>query len=288
MKYITLLILLTTASAFADFAPENKKKIPIRKNTSMAETGIDQATFNNIITSVNNFYKPEVAAHGANLIIKRLWANATVNSSTDVEDTNWVINAYGGLARYPNMTADGYLMVLCHEVGHHLGGYPKSGLSTWRTNLTTHWASNEGQSDYFAVMKCFRKMVQDDPNNRFYATAGRSARAKVCAEKTPNEAAVCTRSVNAGMVLAGVLHDLSGANEPFKLSLSTPDKTIVKKTYDDHPNSQCRLDTYYNAAICDAPFLTPFSTFEPTAGACSEEAGDVGGVRPRCWYKPRM
>lgn len=277
--------LLFSLPAFATFAPKNNIKIPIPTENSLAPAGIDQQSFNDIIQKVLDTYQPIVAQHGGNLIIRRLWSNPTANSNTDQEEGNWIVNAFGGLARFPGMSSDGYAMVLCHEVGHHLGGYPKSGLSTWKNNLTSHWASNEGQSDYFSALKCFRSLIIDDPNNHFFATCSTGITGQCC-HKSDNEAAVCTRTVNAGLILANVLHSLAGPNEPFKLNPDTPDRTRVKRTFDGHPNSQCRMDTYIAGAICDAPLSIPFSDMEPTQGACATESGhELLGTRPLCWYK---
>jgi hypothetical protein len=32
---------------------------------------------------------------------------------------------FGGLARHELVTDDGFMMVVCHETGHHLGGAPR-------------------------------------------------------------------------------------------------------------------------------------------------------------------
>ena len=174
---------------------------------------------------------------------------------------------------------------LLHELYHHLGGFPKyQGEGVWTNNASTHWASNEGQSDYGAALKCFKRMVENDKdiNSRFNkCNAGRE---EACCKKPPYEAQICVRTVRAGISVSNVLHDL--AEETYKIDLNTPDKTVVKQTYDAHPNAQCRMDTYYAGAICDADINEEFSDVEPKQGSCSKEAGDKIGVRPLCWYAP--
>ena len=61
---------------------------------------------------------------------------------------------FGGLARHKLVTPDGFALVACHEMGHHLGGAPRRG----------GWASNEGQSDYYATTKCARRIWAEDNN----------------------------------------------------------------------------------------------------------------------------
>jgi len=71
------------------------------------------------------------------------------------------------------------------------------------------------------------------------------------------------------------------------ISFSTPDQAEVTKTFNGHPEAQCRLDTYFAGAICNMPHDEDFSSSDPIKGACAEERGDKIGVRPHCWYKPQ-
>ena len=131
-------------------------------------TGIDQDTFNKVIADFEAIYAPIVQAHGATLVVNNLWDDDTVNSNTTVdENNNWVINAYGGLARYEGINYDAYMAVLCHEMGHHLGGFPFK-------DDNTSWASDEGEADYFATMKGFGAKVSAASNK-----SGGSTRSKI-------------------------------------------------------------------------------------------------------------
>ena len=262
-----------------DFAPKNTKKIPIAKSLADA-TGITEAEFNKGIDLFVSTYAPIVKAHGANLVLNRLWSDPTVNSDTTVSGNDWIINAYGGLARYPHMTYDGYVAVLAHEMGHHLGGFPHYSDEVW--------ASNEGESDYFATLKGFRTLFWNDDNSA--AIAGRSIPKTVSDQcsvqhKDSKEIALCIRGALAGEVLGNVLNDLGGASSPVKFE--TPDVSQVAQTNDEHPQAQCRLDTYFYGAICGATHTEDLGTNNPTQGACAEEKGDHFGVRSHCWYKPQ-
>lgn len=285
-KTLTVLLTLITLTAQANIDNPTNKTFPVKNPPSFSVEGIDKAEFDKIITKVQKVYAPIVASNGGFLSIKRKWTDPTANSNTDEIGGYWYINAFGGLARHPMMTSDGYLMVLCHELYHHLGGYPKSIASAgWTNNASVHWASNEGQSDYGAALKCFKRMIQNDDNSFFNNC--RAGRESECCKKPPRDAAICVRTVRAGISVSNALHDLAGSFEPYKISLETPDKTIVTKTDDSHPNAQCRMDTYYAGALCDADINTPFNNKSAIIGSCSEEHGDKIGVRPRCWYKPK-
>jgi hypothetical protein len=157
-------------------------------------------------------------------------------------------------------------------MGHHLGGYPNMG-----------WASNEGQSDYYATAKCF-------PRTSFGKKSSLRMVPEVVTEHcslqhvASNEVNVCKNSAMAGLTLAQVLRGLS--NSPNQVDFITPDPTKVSRTDNSHPEAQCRLDTYFAGAVCGKPYTQDFSSNSPIQGACSEEANESIGIRPRCWYKP--
>jgi hypothetical protein len=279
-------------------APKNDVKIPIGFH-SKAGSGLTEATYNATIDRVENYYKPIVAALGKTLTFNRLWTTEDANSTAHQSGNTWFVDAYGGLARYPIMTQDGEMAVLCHEMGHHLGGYPKGKI----LGLFTSWGSNEGQADYFATMKCFRRIAQNDDNVTAMASVSLPKEVKLgCASAfhSQSEIALCQREAMAGQVLAQILYELGThpqaiphakaavEHEPAVApSFTTPNTTLaVSRTNDSHPLAQCRLDTYFNGAICGADPMEDFGKSEGSTGACAQEKGDTYGFRPTCWYKP--
>jgi hypothetical protein len=184
---------------------------------------------------------------------------------------------YGGLARHPMMTVDGFMMVVCHELGHHIGGAPK---------IRADWASNEGQADYFASTKCLRRVMEKDNNEEVVARLTVEPTVKARCEaiyKSSSEVAICKRIGVAAKVLGKVLSDLGREGA---VDYTTPDKSVVMRTNDNHPKAQCRLDTYYQGALCDKASTLDFSDSDPAVGACIKRDGYTEGVRSTCWYKP--
>jgi hypothetical protein len=131
------------------FAPENKLNIPVSNNKS----GITEAQFHNMIDRVAAVYAPIITDMGAKLNVIRDWENGTVNAFASRSGDVWNVKMFGGLARHKTVTPDGFALVMCHEVGHHVGGAPKYGGGN-------DWASNEGQSDYFGTLKCLEKFLK--------------------------------------------------------------------------------------------------------------------------------
>ncbi len=257
------------------FLPTNQMKIAVG---ALGAGGITHAQFDAVMDRMAAIYGPILAKSGKRLVINRLWDDPTVNASAQEQGDQDILNMYGGLARHPAITMDGMALVACHEMGHHLGGAPKYG--------GTDWASNEGEADYFATTKCLHRIFADPGAVAFTRPAGDEAyAAKACAKayKGAGDRAICTRSAMAGMSVTSLFTDLGG--DP-AAHFDTPDPSVVSATNDEHPASQCRLDTYFQGALCTKSWTIGMDDNDPTVGACSRSQGYTVGVRPLCWYKP--
>ena len=258
------------------FLPENNLNIPVDNKMANLMT---EEKFDEIISKVATIYSPIIQDMGAKLVMNKDWKSGKVNASAQQSGNNWQINMFGGLARHPYSTDDGFMMVVCHELGHHIGGAPRNGLKN-------EWASNEGQADYFASLKCMRRVLENDDNIAIVAEMsidGEATRKCKAVYKTVAEIALCQRVAMAGKAQGRVSGTTDGNTNP---RLETPDMNIVKQTIDYHPESQCRLDTYFAGMLCDKSTLEDVSKFDAILGTCNIKEGYQNGVRPRCWYKP--
>lgn len=258
----------------ADFLPPND--LHLRPLTPQAAS-MTEAEFLAIMEKAEDYYAPLIRnEHGGNLVIRPNWRSRTVNASASRMGRTWYVNMYGGLARHEWMDADGLALVVCHEIGHHLAGYPVKG----------GWAANEGQSDYFAAQSCARRLWEgeEEVNARFRRTAHRTVRQK-CDEAWWDEPDqdLCYRIATAARGLAAI------ATKDGRVSYDDPDPGIVSRTDHSHPAGQCRLDTMVAGALCTVEFdvnLIPRSRRIADQNACARATGFSSGVRPRCWYKP--
>ncbi len=252
--------------------PENDLYIP----SFVEGQGVTKAEFDDVIDRVEAIYSPIIESLGGELIVKRMWDNGTVNASANRVDNKYIVNMFGGLARHRIMTKDGLALVLCHELGHHIGGSPKIG---------TRWATNEGQADYFSGLKCMRKVFAKEDS----ASIMRGAEVDPVAEKECQKSfkgtqniAICLRSAMAGYTAAMMFRDLR--KEQKMPSFDTPDTSKVEKTYHGHPATQCRMDTYFAGDICGADDNIDVSDKDVHVGVCSRKHGEERGARPLCWY----
>jgi hypothetical protein len=266
------------------FLPPNNMKIPVGDKSIKGFTGgngITEAQFNEIMDRIQAQLGDVVKAKGGTLVINRLWDDATVNASAQQQGNQWIINMYGGLARHPDINYEGMALVACHEMGHHLGGAPKI-----NQVFGGAWATNEGGADYFATLKCLRGFFGNDDNGAIVAKANIDPLAKSgCMQqfKTTAEQDLCMRTSIAGDSVAYVFMDLR--KETTKPRIDTPDKTEVDQMDDNHPATQCRMDTYYAGIFCPVAASMPNSDTDYKAGSCVQGVDPIG-YRPRCWFQP--
>ncbi|MEO0336626.1 MAG: hypothetical protein AAF202_09530 [Pseudomonadota bacterium] len=262
------------------FVPENDMKIPVTGAFAI-NSGVDEAEFNDVLDEIENYYVDVVAELGGSLQVNRLWTNDTVNASAQRQGSTYVINMYGGLARHPAITRDGFMLVACHEMGHHLGGAPK--YSGWFNT----WASNEGQSDYYSSLRCLRWMLEGKDNAQWIEENGVDAYAMEQCQlvyNTQEEENLCARIAMAGKSVSFLFKDLRELPEEPKFD--TPDPSEVGSTNDRHPDPQCRMDTYFKGALCLHDMDEELSDRDPDVGSCNRADGATIGLRPRCWFKP--
>ena len=285
-----LLALMLLASSFnvtygcdeegkTGFMPENNLWItPGNSLTEMTEEEFDQ-----IIDRIEEIYSPVVDSEGANLKIVRKWKDGTVNAYAQRQGNTWKVTMFGGMARHQFATNDGFALVVCHELGHHLGGAPKK--SGWFGK--TMWASNEGQSDYWGSMKCLRKYMEKDDNAGIVANMDIP---KVVSDKcrenfsNENDIAMCERGSMAGLALGKILNSLGRSGD--EVDFSTPSRSVVSSTDHNHPKAQCRLDTYFAGSVCERDHYSDVSNSDANQAVCNRAEEDKEGLRPLCWYKP--
>lgn len=292
-------LLLVSMTAKADFLPRNGYLIPVGQGQN---NEMNEQVFNNVLDRIQRVYAPLFQQKNLTLNIRRRWSDPTVNAYAEQSGRNAYITMFGGLARHRAITPDAFALVACHEIGHHIGGTPK----------VEAWATNEGQSDYFGTLKCLRRYFVEGQQNSFANNLtfvnmlfqGRShspqnfvqyrqnfmasdyavQACKTAFKDVPNQV-ICVRSAAAGMSLALLFQDLEKRQTPPRYE--TPDRNRVPHTDHDHPASQCRLDTYFQGALCAVSVLEDIDNSNPHRGTCTEARGFKLGLRPLCWYNPQ-
>lgn len=157
--------------------------------------------------------------------------------------------------REKGVTPDFYAFILCHEVGHLLGGLPKK-----ETRGKGALYSSEGQSDYFASSVCLKKifLADDGPLTPVIVTDHIASLCKTTSGSQEEEE-VCKRTANAGREFFEYLKIMY---REYGIDFVTPDMDTPEadgmSIGSQYPSFQCRLDTII--------------------------AGATGRPRPHCWW----
>lgn len=236
---------------------------------------ITEKKFHQILDKIEAFYQDEIPrVTGRKLELIRSWnqfKRFTVDSALQhpFQETADVVIT-GSLPQHKTITADAFALLVCHEFGHHLGGFPK------QSQKLTSWSSVEGQADYWGVLKCLRRYMQNDDQELVLRNMLVPEEVKQrCQENFSQlgDQLLCQRSIMAGLSIADYFNATSSRNHPISLHTTEPTKTI--KTKIKYGSNQCRLDTFIAASLCDQSSLNDES--------CQRE--EIG-ARPLCWFAP--
>lgn len=207
-----------------------------------------------------------------------------VAASADRFGNDWSISLLSNSLTHPQMTIDAFVLLICHELGHHFGGAP------WKHDAegNRRWASTEGQADYYATAVCAKRIFTLLPAPFLDSFSYPKVIKIKCREKTEGrqEAHLCARSIIASVAF---IQTLSNKH----LSWDSLDPSIVPKTLGttphpltgqyQYPSDQCRLETLVKGALCQQ--LTAPNT-EQLLGRSGSWAFCQEGpfARPSCWY----
>ena len=79
------------------------------------------------------------------------WKSPFFGAGISHFENQYKLMILGGTTRIEEFSPDAYAALVCHEVGHLIGGEP------FQTIPGADWASSEGQADFFAASQCLPK-----------------------------------------------------------------------------------------------------------------------------------
>lgn len=275
MKKLLSLVFMTSSVLASDYGcfPDSKLEFPVQtQKMFLAENGLDESYANFVIKNFENTWSDYFATKiNKKMMISLDWDNNKVNAyaSRDMED-NLIITLTGGMVRHPKQSLEGLYLVLCHELGHYLGGAPKAfrGRSSLRS-----WSSAEGQADYFATNKCMIKLYDQGHFSKSYQSQNSGCQDNFCH--------LITKS---GLDLGNVFASLKpGWKKP---AIDRKAKIKVRRTVYGHPNPQCRFETFMAGEKCRDQFYKDFDDEDFKIGACFSTYRP-NGARPDCWFSEK-
>ena len=270
---------LASLCLYSSLSLLNSIEIPVTAKTYESEK-----KFHKTIDQLENSFSGEINAYGAELRVVRDWENSELNAQAFRSGKEFFIKLYGGLFRYETITPDAYRLIICHELGHLIGGAP--------TFKPRNDGSSEGQADYFSTAKCFRKLIRGEDHSRGIERKPIHPMALgKCEESFPlksEDYQICLRTSLATESLARTFKSLGELDT--LPQLDTPDPYIRTFTlFNGYPNAQCRVDTLFAGSLCTKAEseLNDFDLQNYHQGNCNQDEGYSEGVRPACWYVSR-
>jgi len=274
-----IVIILIQFHCLANILPKSRIKAPLNNEKNQL---ITQMKFNELIDKVVISYQDIFKSYGAlNFNVYREWESSEINAATRRRNGDFEMIVYGGLARFEPLTDDGLLLVLCHVVGHLIGGAT--------TYNPRNDASSEGQADYFSTSKCFKKLMASE--NIDITKIGdidsyALAKCREAHETQSHDFKVCLRTSKAIESLARTIAKLSDLKEVPQFD--TPDPYIRRLIlFNGYPSEQCRIDTVFSGSLCHKKYTELNDMKLYNQGNCTVYENDELGIRPKCWYVPR-
>ena len=160
-----------------------------------------------------------IAEFKAPLILEANWKSPYFGAGVYFHESAYRLMILGGTTRIEGMSVDAYAALVCHEIGHLIGGAP------YQTIPGAEWSSSEGQSDFFAASVCLP---------RYYAKMGVAKNL------------IAARVERAGFELMRSFIKIERA----ELIRFKKDDRIVKETLiNNYPSLQCRYENFRNNKV---------------------------------------
>ncbi|MGE0171871.1 MAG: hypothetical protein AB7T49_03765 [Oligoflexales bacterium] len=245
---------------------------------------LSEEQFNQIIDKTVAHFVPVADSFQSYFSISKLWDDPSFQAGSSKLGLRWVLVMFGGLARRPEMSEDAFALIICHEIGHIIGGAPFSPFSKM---------SVEGQADYFATATCAKVIWEnEDAVNATFADKVPEEMKTECdqAYETVQERNLCYRSVVGILTMVETMKYLAKQRLGHEVVVDflSPDLSEVEATIVRYPSTQCRLDTSLAGALCNKPVdpsIIGASDSEQEERYCSLTRDERFG-RPRCWFMP--
>ncbi|MBF0361179.1 MAG: hypothetical protein HQK49_09220 [Oligoflexia bacterium] len=270
MRYFFSSMLLTFLSTFL-------------VTTTIISAGLATVTserFDEIIDDIQKIYASTIKSErDLNLFIMRLGMSPNgLRDGVAIVGKRAMITISKVVASDANITEDAFAMLVCHEFGHVLGGRP-----TFDKKGMIGITSVEGQADYWAAAKCFKKYATKTKMNLIsqkvlenFVSDIPDVIAKKCKKNFSQDtykSLICQRTAKAALSLKDYFNLNKSTNDDDYVSENkVAKKTKSLTTLTTYGTNQCRFETYLRGAYCDSDINSNSN--------CT--VGD--GVRPNCWY----
>lgn len=189
------------------------------------------------------------------------WKQIYLGAGALLNDGNFTIMLWGGMVRAPFMNYGILASILCHEVGHRLGGKPHQIIQG-----EEHWSSAEGQSDHFAATVCLPKVYQRllKQHPKYLAQEVEPMASRICQNSLMKPQ--CIWTATSGIDMIQFLQVYYERDIPFAQPDQTPKEIVTETLHSRYPSYQCRMEIFKAGASCEQGLNCP---------------------RLPCWFRPQ-
>ena len=267
MKLISLLLLFSL-SIFGLGKSSGVGEHALYLDSDEYDNGYPESKYNSVLDTFIEIYSPIIAKRGGTFHILRDFSDGAVNAWAWRIGNEYHLEIPGGMSRYHLINEEGFITIICHEIGHMLGGAP------FRSDYNT--ISVEGQSDYFSTSKCLRRMLR--AISPYKPISMDSEVEKICKDSSEEN---CERAFSGMKSITSYFAKIEKVKAPGLFSDST---RVVSRTLKAHPKSQCRLDTMKRGFLCPVDEDVDFSSDDNKTGSCHQDYFPEFS-RPKCWFR---
>ncbi len=179
------------------------------------DSAVSQVDFYMIPAQIISLFAAEIKQIGYPVLLDASWESPYFGAGVSFYNDQFRLMILGGTTRVKGMSLDAYAAIVCHEIGHIIGGAP------FQTIAGAEWSSAEGQSDFFAASVCLP---------RYFKSKG-------------------ARIEQAGFEMMWALKDFDSNPNPEERKLirhlskiPATSKTIINQ----YPSLQCRYENFRN------------------------------------------
>ena len=229
-----------------------------------------KSEFEQTLESARKYFRPIYQSHGKELSILGEWDYDENNAKALAYTVDhYFIEIYGGALKSEGTNTDSLRAMICHEVGHHLGGAPF--MPQYYEDYYLFQGSSEGQADYYAANVCLKKWLNGEDHWRKIHQIGFSKKDQIFCERYHNDKnniGLCIRIITAFKRMLSLKIE-----SEVQINLKTPSLAYKYALASSvtHPPSLCRLETAYAGVICHQE------------NGCSIFQNPIEASRPLCW-----
>ncbi len=184
------------------------------------ESAVKFVDFYVIPSKIIGLFQEELKKAPAPLILDAHWESPYFGAGVSLYQNQIKLMILGGMVRVPGVSLEAYAAVICHELGHMIGGYP------FQTIEGAEWTSAEGQADFFAASICLP---------RYFRSLGL-------------ESSIIPKAVEtSGFEMMWAYRKFDSSTINIGLTRSEVQMPKVQKTLlNQYPSLQCRYENFRN------------------------------------------